>query len=91
MFFLKIIPCAKDKYTKPDDDIYYGPAKNVTFTRVHFFLYLMWLSELDCSASNFQGNFYLIFEWKDSRLAFPHEIFEKSKPFITEFLYHKNP
>ena len=38
----------------------------------------MWLAELDCSASNFKGNFYVIFEWDDYRLKFPYEDFGAS-------------
>ena len=67
-----------DKYTRPNNDtVMLRNNATVTFTRVYFTLYLMWLSELDCSASNFQGNFYLIFEWNDPRLIFPEKVFGK--------------
>ena len=46
--------------------------------KVYFSIYLMWLAELDCSASNFKGNFYVIFEWDDYRLKFPYEDFGAS-------------
>ena len=43
----------------------------------------MWLAELDCSASNFKGNFYVIFEWDDYRLKFPYEDFGASMYHVT--------
>ena len=67
-----------DKYTRPNTHTAVLPNNaTVKYTRVYFTLYLMWLSELDCSASNFQGNFYIIFEWSDPRLQFPEKVFKK--------------
>ena len=51
--------------------------------KVYFSIYLMWLAELDCSASNFKGNFYVIFEWDDYRLKFPYEDFGASMYHVT--------
>jgi len=68
-----------DKYTRPNNANSTYSGKVYPYTKVYFAFYLMWLSELDCSASNFKGNFYVIYEWDDYRLRFSTDVFEKGK------------
>ena len=73
-----------DKYTRPNNanatrQNEAGNEQVLHYTKVYFAFYLMWLSELDCSASNFKGNFYVIYEWDDYRLRFRSDVFKKGR------------
>ena len=88
-----------DKYTRPNNANFTiknkaGEDQFVTYAKVYFAFYLMWLSELDCSASNFKGNFYVIYEWDDYRLRFTEDVFKKgnfqqNKPTCFHVVYFR--